>query len=276
MGNIFRFIARYHLFLLFAVFQSVALVLTFSNRSYHRSWFWNTTQEGTATILEAYTAAEEYVHLRKTNRALAEENARLRGLVEDSKYIGTVKRGGRKDTLQQYTYTAAHVINISFHKRNNYITIDRGFLHGIKPGQGVICPTGVVGVVNQVSRHYSSVIPLLHSRTRLSGSMSKTKHFGSVIWQGGNHRRAQMLDVPRQANIQLGDWVVSDTRSAMFPSGLRIGKVAAFSLDPESQSYVVDVRLSVDFASLQMVYVIDNLLKKEQVRLEESSAQEPE
>ena len=268
MRNLFRFLVRYHFFLLFLVAQVWALTSAFRIRPYHQSYAWNSAQNAAASVQKVYTDAKNYTRLRKINRDLARENAALRARLSGSRMDETIRKGAVQDSLQSYTFQEAEVINASFHKRSNYLTINRGFNHGVRPGQGVISPRGVVGVVHEVSKHYATVIPILHRRTRLSGSMARTKHFGSVLWEGGNHRIATMVDVARQANVKKGDWVLSDTRSGLFPSGIKIGQVKSFALDPSSQSFVLDVALSVDFAALQTVYVVENLYKKERRALE--------
>ena len=268
MRNIARFLVRYHLFLLFLLTQGWALTAAFRDHPYHRSWAWNVAQDASSSVQKVYTNAENYTRLRAINRDLAKENSRLRAQLRASKLDTVVTRGARRDSLQSYTFLGAEVINASFHKRSNYLTLNRGFKDGVRPGQGVISPRGVVGVVNEVSKNYATVLPILHRRTRLSGSMARTKHFGSVIWEGGNHRIATMVDVARQARVKKGDLVQTDTRSALFPSGIPIGKVRSFSLDPTSQSYVLDVELSVDFAALQTVYIVNSLAKTERLELE--------
>ena len=276
MRNIVRFLVRYHLFLMFLLAQGWALTAAFRSHPYHRSWAWNVAQDATASVQKVYTDAENYTRLREINRDLAHENARLRAQLGSSKIDSVRIRGRAQDSLQAYTYMEAEVINASFHKRSNYLTLNRGYLHGIRPGQGVISPKGVVGVVHEVSKHYATVLPILHRRTRLSGSMARTKHFGSVVWEGGNHRMATMVDVARQARVKKGDRVQTDTRSALFPSGIPIGKVRGFTLDPASQSYILDVELAVDFAALQTVYVVQSLVKREQRALEAHAELEEE
>lgn len=274
MRNLFRFLVRYHLFLLFLAAQVWALTSAFNVSPYHRSYVWNTAQAAAATIQKIYTDAENYTRLREINRDLARENSELRAKLSSSRMDQSVRKHSFSDTLQSYTYQEAEVINASFHKRSNYLTINRGYLQGVRPGQGVISPRGVVGVVHEVSKHFSTIVPILHRRTRLSGSMARSKHFGSVVWEGGNHRIATMVDVPRQANVKKGDWVLSDTRSGLYPSGVKIGQVKSFALDPSSQSFVLDIVLAVDFATLQTVYVVDYLYKKERSALEAQAEQD--
>jgi len=269
MRNIVRFLVRYHLFLLFLLAQGWALTAAFRDHPYHRSWAWNVAQDAASSVQKVYTDAENYTRLRDINRDLAQENARLRLALQSSRVDTLTVRKQVIDSLQAFSFLEAEVINASFHKRSNYLTINRGYLKGVRPGQGVISPKGVVGVVHEVSKHYATVLPILHRRTRLSGSMARTKHFGSVVWEGGDHRIATMVDVARQARVKKGDQVQTDTRSALFPSGIPIGKVRSYTLDPASQSYVLDVELSVDFAALQTVYVVNSLIKKEQRALEE-------
>ena len=67
------------------------------------------------------------------------------------------------DTL--YEYIPAQVVNNSTTQANNYIIINKGAVDGIKRDLSVISSDGIVGVVTDVSRHYASIMSLLHSKS---------------------------------------------------------------------------------------------------------------
>ncbi|MDB2613267.1 rod shape-determining protein MreC [bacterium] len=48
------------------------------------------------------------------------------------------------------------IINKSVARANNYITIDKGKIDGIKKGMGVVSNNGVIGIVKETSKHFSS------------------------------------------------------------------------------------------------------------------------
>ena len=47
----------------------------------------------------------------------------------------------------------ARVISNSIDKLDNFITLDKGAADGVRPDMGVVCGTGVVGIVYLVSQH---------------------------------------------------------------------------------------------------------------------------
>ena len=69
---------------------------------------------------------------------------------------------------------SAEVINNSVHKPNNYITIDKGRNDGVKKGMGVISSSGVVGIVKETSRHFSTILSILHSKSKVSVELKIT------------------------------------------------------------------------------------------------------
>ncbi len=273
MRNLLQFLARYHVLLLFIVLQLIALSLTVQSQSFQRSTFYSGANLVSGSVLGSYHQVENFINLRETNRNLARENAELRSTSKSSYFPMYVDRDTIVDTLynQEYKYINAMVINSSFNKRNNYMTLNRGSAHGIKTGQGVISAEGAVGIIKDVSAHYATVIPLIHSNTRLSGKFKKSNYFGSANWMGGDHRVIRLSDIPRQASFVVGDTVVTDTRSGIFPAGIIVGTVRDYDIEPQDQLYEVDLTLAVDFAKVEHVYVIADLFKEERKALEERS-----
>jgi len=210
-----------------------------------------------------------YLILGKTNDSLAAENARLRNLLTSSYYDDSVRQVTVKDSVlkQQYIYTVARVINNSVHQKNNYLTINRGSKHGIKKGMGVIAPSGVIGIVLNVSENFSTVRSLLHTETKISASVDG--NIGSLVWGEGNYdsRFALLKDIQSHLNIKKGARVTTSEFS-LFPPGTNIGYVTESDTRDENSALNIQVKLDTDFAKLQYVYVIINLLSEEQLNLE--------
>ena len=68
----------------------------------------------------------------------------------------------------EYHIFKANGIKNSLNRVDNYITLDEGTSAGIRPEMGVVAANGVVGIVYKTSPHYSTVIPLLNSKSRPS------------------------------------------------------------------------------------------------------------
>ena len=119
----------------------------------------------------------------------------------------------------------AKVVSNSVNRRNNLITIDKGTADGVNTDMGVACGNGIVGVVYLAGEHYSVVIPVLNDKSRISVTIRNQDYFGYLTWDGGNPLVAYVEDMPRHAKFKKGDWVETSGYSAIFPSGISVGKI---------------------------------------------------
>jgi rod shape-determining protein MreC len=210
-----------------------------------------------------------YLILRETNDSLAAENARLKNLLKSSFYEDGLNEVTVNDSVlkQQYTYTVAKVINNSVHQKNNYLTIDKGSKHGIKKGMGVTSATGVVGIILNTSENFSTVRSFLHEETKISATVEG--NIGSLVWGDGNYdsRYALLKDIQSHLNIRKGARVITSEFS-LFPQGTNIGYVIESTSNYGNNALNIKIKLDTDFAKLQYVYVVINLLSEEQLNLE--------
>jgi rod shape-determining protein MreC len=269
MRNLWLFISKYNAFFLLVIFFTISLILLINNNSYQRASVWNSSNQVVGTAYERINEFSSYLVLGKTNDSLAAENARLRNLLKSSYYDDSIKQVTVNDSVlkQQYTYTVARVINNSVHQKNNYLTINRGSKHGIKKGMGVIASSGVVGIVLNVSENFSTVRSLLHTETKISASVDG--NIGSLVWGEGNYdsRFALLKDIQSHLTIKKGARVITSEFS-LFPPGTNIGYVSESDTRDGNSALNIQVKLDTDFAKLQYVYVIINLLSEEQLNLE--------
>jgi rod shape-determining protein MreC len=272
MRNIFLFLWRSYFFILFLLLEVLSFYLIVQNNNFQRASFINSTNAVSAAIYSYVSSITEYVHLKPANELLAKENALLRAQTPNAFYNNIVLHRSVNDTLfkQQFTYITAKVINNSTGKRNNYLTLNRGQIHGIKPEMGVIASNGIVGIVKDVSPHYCSVLSLLHKDTKISAKIAHTNYFGSLVWEGGNPRFATLLDIPKHVDLKIGDRIITTSYSAIFPEGITIGTIAAFEVKPGANFYTIKIFLSTEFQNITHVYIVNNLMKEEQQKLEEA------
>jgi len=218
--------------------------------------------------LDTWTA---YFSLAHENEMLRTENLELLSLLNKTKPaepIQIIKNDTSKTDSTKYTYLPARVINNSIYRKQNYITIDKGSVDGIKKDFGVISSHGVVGVVVAVSNHYSLVVSILNNRIGISAKIKKLNHFGSVSWNKNDYRYASLLEIPNHIKITKGDTIVSSGYSSVFPPNINIGNIEEFKTNQSNNFYEISIKLSSDFKSLYNVYVINNSLRNEQLSLE--------
>lgn len=266
MGSLFRFLYKYRMFQLFLVLEMICGWLIVQNNSYQGVAYLNSSNRVVAYWLYVSNSINDYFYLRKINSDLAEENARLNFLLSRNKLS---VRYANMDTMRnaallQYDYKVAKVINNSVSQVDNYLTINKGLADGLKPGMGVVSPSGVVGRIKICSEHFSTVTSLLHTKMLISAEIQRNSAFGSVKWDGNDPFKAKLLYIARHIKPVLGDTVVTSAFSTIFPAGLPVGIVRNINIRDDDTFYNIDLQLLTDFSTLSYVYVIQNTLKAEQ------------
>ena len=272
MRNLWLFLSKYNAFFFFLIFFSISLVLFVKNNSFQRASFLNSSNQIVGQAYETVNYVKRYLHLSVVADSLASENAKLKNELKSSFYSDSTQQKLIKDSVnhQQYEYIVAEVVNNSIHHKDNTITINRGSKHGIVKGMGVVCPSGVVGLVLNVSNNYSTIQSLLHSDTRISATIKENNAFGSLVWgeESYDPEFALLKDIPNHIKVQKGQHIITSGFSTRFPKGIAIGRVRRTGLKGGESFLNIEVQLSTDFATLQYVYVIKNLFSEEQQALE--------
>lgn len=272
MRNLIFFIYKYYVFFLFFVLEVAAFIVIYRFNNYQKASFVNYTTGVTSSFYTAVSNTNEYFNLRSVNDSLQIENARLHAQLITSYYKNSFNATLVNDTVykQQYEYIPAQVVSNSVTKRNNYITLNRGRLHGIEPEMGVISDNGIVGIVMNVSDHYCTVLSLLNNNCKISAKVEKNGAFGSLVWEGDDPKFAALKDVNKHVPLMVNDKIITSNFSTIFPEGIPIGKIYAHSLDAGDNFHRIKIELNTDFSTVSTVYVIRNLLKQEQQQLEEA------
>jgi rod shape-determining protein MreC len=273
MRSLLRYLVKHYPLVLFVLLEIASLAMVVSYNSYQRVTYLNSANRVTGSFYNVFSSVMDYFSLSKVNKQLAEENGKLRSLLSLAAEVNDLEKifadSGRYNLL--YRYTPAKVINNSVNKPFNYITLNRGREHGIKPDQGIISPSGVVGVVTEVSKSYSVGLSLLNRQWSVSAMLKKNGYFGSLVWDGPDYRVARLREIPLHVNISVGDTVVTSGFSSIFPEGIMIGTIADFSRPGGDNYYSIDILLSTDFKNLSFVEVIENSDKDEIEELERMS-----
>ena len=262
MKGLLEFLYKHNHWLLFILLEGISLVMLFSLNDYQGSVWLTSANTATGSVLEVKQRVTGYFGLQSENERLAEQNAQLTaqvfGLQQALDSTALVRLTA--ETVDQWPFgvVPATVVENSTGKPNNYVTINKGTADGLRPDMGVISSDGVVGVTYKCSRHYSLVLPILNGKSNISCKVRPGESFGYLEWLGGDTRTAQLRDVPRYADISVGDTVVTSGHSAFFPEGLMVGVIRDFEPSADNLSNNIYVQLSTSFAHLRHVFVIQN------------------
>lgn len=274
MRNLLEFLAKYNHWFVFLILEVVSMVLLFQYNSYQGSAWFSSANAVTGKLYEWDANVETFFSLTKVNQELTQRNAYLEQEVQklSDSLVSVTKDSSiyHRDQfalLRNYRLIPAKVVANSIDKPGNLMTIDKGSADGIHKDMGVISGTGVVGIVYLVAEHYAIVIPVLNTKSNISCMIQNRGYFGYLRWKGGVSDLAYLEEVPRHAHFKLGDYVVTSGYSAVFPPGVRVGRILHVFNSADGLSYRVQLRLSTDFARLRDVCVIDDSAMKERLEI---------
>lgn len=266
MQQIFNFVIRNKTFLLFLLLFGIALSLTIQSHSYHRSKFINSANSITGGLYGTVNSIGQYLDLKEQNITLVEENRQLRKeLFNASEYKADTSSNSLNN---QFEIISAEVYKNSYNSSNNHLTINRGERDSIQQDFGVITSKGIVGIIDNTSNKYSTVLSILSKKSRINAMLKSSNQNGSLTWDGDSPFTAILEDVSKFAKVSIGDTIITGGQSAIFPKGIGIGLVEDFETDISGDTYNIKVRLFNDMTSLQHVYIIKNNDKEEIKQLE--------
>ncbi|PRD56548.1 rod shape-determining protein MreC [Sphingobacterium gobiense] len=274
MRNLWLFLVRYNAIFWFILFFVISITLVVRNNNFQRSSFINSSNIIVGSYYKQVNSWKSYLSLNETNEELATENVLLRQQIQNLLQADTSADTVHIiDSIEQgrYAFIVANVANNSIHRKNNYLTLDKGSADGVEKGMGVITSNGVVGVVLQTSPHFSSVQSLLHPDTRISVTLDSSEIIGSLVWGSSIDPRYGMVkDIPNHVEIKKGEKVYTSGFS-LFPAGIQVGKIAETGITSGESFLDLKIELSTNFSNLHHVYVVKDLLIKEKEKLEADS-----
>ncbi|MGB3467030.1 MAG: rod shape-determining protein MreC [Cyclobacteriaceae bacterium] len=261
MRGLLRFIYKYRAFELFIFLQAISIWLLVRNNRYYNAAYLSSSNSVVATLNQNVFNTNKYFSLREVNEQLAKENALLREQLTKYMYESEYENLSFNDSLiNRYEIIPAKVERNSTAKKNNLILLDKGKLHDIKPGMGVIGTSGVVGQIRYVSDNFSTAVSLLHTDIRISSMLTRDNTIGTTQWDGDDIRSAKLKYVPRHVPLAIGDTVVTSGFNSVFPPGVMIGRVKNVDVRVNESFYDIDLALSTEFSNLSMTYIIKDKL----------------
>lgn len=280
MHNLLNFLVKNSYWFVFIFLEIICCYFIFSENSYQRSVFLNSSNEISGRIYASTSNVTSYFGLKNENQSLLEQNGILRDRIAHlEKHIFDLEKDSLKtqayldsDYESDNEYVAARVINNSVSQAHNFITIDKGSKNGIEVGMGVVSHLGVVGEVRAVSDNFSVVQSLLNPDSRYSSKIKSTNAFSPIEWINMDSRYVTMREYPSYEKVQVGDTVVTSGYSDVFPSDVLVGIVSDYTINHDLNQYEITVELSTDFNSLKNVLVVKRSYLEEKQKLENSVA----
>jgi len=271
--------------LAFVLLQVFSLYMLFKFNKLHHAAFSGIANEFTGSMNTQVDKLDDYFHQGEENRRLHRMNDSLLNLLKTNYSVPDtgqrlVVDSAMIDSIQQfrkYIWRDAKVVYNTVNSEKNYMQLNRGAMYGIKDNMAVLNSDGaVVGQVVNVSTNFSEVMSLLHVQSSVSAALKKTGDAGKLEWDGKDSRFVVLKGVSKSVEVKVGDTVVTSRYSYNFPPEKLIGRVAQINSDPATGFYLLKIRTAVNFATIQQVFVVENLQRDEQLQLEKDTEKKVE
>lgn len=206
-------------------------------------------------------------------RTLVAENRRLRTEVEELRQR-TIRLEGLEESVFHLTEAVEYaeganyplaLADIVFIDHTSWL---QTLVLSVKEGtvainQPAVVADGLVGRVVVASGPYAKV-QLITDRSASVGGMIERTHRQGVV-RGAGRGSLELDFVPQQADVRVGDVVLTAGIDGIYPRGIPVGTVVA--VEPGSELFH-NIRLSpvVDFGVLDVVYLIERESVPERVK----------
>lgn len=174
-------------------------------------------------------------------REIAQENDRLNNLFNFK----------RKSSLR---LVPARVIGRSVDSWSSSVIINKGRYNGIKSKMVVISSQGLVGSIVETTDNTSKVLLINDPNQGISSIVQRSRQEGLVNGTLGTNLIMRYL--PDDAQIMVGDIIITSELSQMYPKGLLLGRVVNIGREFSGLNRYALVKPAVDLANIEEVLVI--------------------
>lgn len=205
----------------------------------------------------------EFDSLVEENDALRAEIKTLRERAEDAEAIENENEWlrryiGLRDENPSFELLPATITGRAAAGAATSFTLDRGTAAGVREMMPVLTDAGIVGFVSEVGLSWCKVQTLLESTSSIGVSLKRTGDSG--ILEGSYELSEQGLCVlrylPADADVAVGDCVVSSGYGTVYPRGLTVGHVVRVSSDPYSRAPICYVSIDADIMKETRVMIL--------------------
>ncbi|MCB0318874.1 MAG: rod shape-determining protein MreC, partial [Bdellovibrionales bacterium] len=181
---------------------------------------------------------------------LEAENSKLKELYSENLRLKELLGVTEKTNL---VGIAADVIGYSPSTWVRSLTLNKGALQGVARGMPVLVGSGVVGQISAAGATSSQVL-LINDHTSGIDAIIQDSRTRGIVEGADDYLR--FIYVSSDANVKIGDRVITSGMDTIFPKGMFIGVVSQANNRENSLFYDINVKPAVDFSRLETVLVV--------------------
>ncbi len=202
----------------------------------HYLWLVETERENERLRLENRQLQAELGRLEEVRLA----NERLRGLLQFKEKI-------------DLPVLPAQVIAEDASSWFRTVVIDKGSEDGVREGLPVVVAEGAAGRILSCAPHQSRVLLVTDASSGIAALVQRDRTRGVIRGQGDSLSFEYAL---RQADLEVGDEVITSGTGGVFPKGVPVGRITRVSRENFGLFQTVEVAPFVDFSRLEEVLVL--------------------
>lgn len=270
---------KYVVILIIVIFLSLLGITSHTiNKDKDLNFFEKTLTDTTTFIEKIFYAPigyiKEKIKINKETKKMYKEYDKLKKKVEKTDlYYNQIKELQKEvtdlkstlelnSTLSEYTYVNATVVNRNIGYWYNLLKIDKGSKNGIKKGDAVITPEGLIGKITNVSNFSSSVKLMttdeISNKISVKIEIDDDKYlYGLLIGYDKDKKVYKIEGITDSNSVEINAAVTTTGLTDYFPSGILIGKVSKVVKDEYDLNSIVEVTPSVDFENISIVTVLN-------------------
>jgi rod shape-determining protein MreC len=220
------------------------------------------------TISTAFFNIRDFLTAPRNLQELIQKNNQLEAQVAqlEAEVVTLREQASEADALRallgaarqqpENRYLVAQVIGRDTSPFLQYLILDEGSDSGVRRGMPVVNEKGLVGRITEVSASASKVQLIIDPNSVINARIQESRAEG--ILQGQSTGTLQMVYIPQDVTVTVGETVVTSGLGGGFPPEILIGRViSVHRRDYELyQTAVIEPRN--DFSRLEMVLIITN------------------
>lgn len=219
--------------------------------------------------VEAKTnAIKNYDALEKENEALKKQissyQSSLSQYQQDSYELDRLQKLYELDEIYtDYLKTGARVISKDTGNWFNVFYIDKGTEDGLSIGCNVLYGNGLCGIITDIGGDYAKVRSIIDDTSNVNAMILPSQAIcnvaGSVTTFSDGYLVAENID--KDAEVKVGDQVVTSFVSSRYLSGLNIGYITDIKFDSNNLTKTAYIAPAADFSNIEEVLVITQTKK---------------
>lgn len=211
---------------------------------------------------DIFVKESEFNELREVNARLMLQTNQLREFGIENEELKKLLEYKKQP---QYPLIQTKIISKTLSKTQNNFTINSGSVDGVEAGMPLINHEGLIGIVSLTADNFAIVRTLRNQDFKLAVKNQRSKVDGVMIWDG---MKLIIQNVPKTADMQVGDRIVTSDFSTIMPPSIPIGIVAGGAQSKTGIFDNITIIPFVDFTKTEYAFVLKIVQSVEKKNLE--------